>query len=129
MADFVLTGAKELEAKLVAIAMETPKKIASALYREAQVDMTESKKRVPVDTGALRSSGVVGEPQFDGKNVSVSLGYGGEGVDYALKVHEDLEARHKVGQAKYLESVIMESAPNLLERIAKRIDLASKATE
>ena len=71
MADFQLTGAKELEEKLGAIAMATPNKLAAALDREAQIEMTESKKRVPVDTGALRSSGVVQKPVFDGKNVSV----------------------------------------------------------
>ena len=123
MANVALTGVKELEAKLMAIAKNTPKKIGAALYREAQIEMTESKKRVPVDTGALRSSGVVQKPVFDGKNTSVKLGYGGPSVDYALKVHEDLEAFHKVGQAKYLESVLMESAPYLLQRIANRIDL------
>ena len=128
MAEFQLTGAKELEEKLRAIALATPNKLAAALYREAQIEMTESKKRVPVDTGALRSSGVVQKPVFDGKNVSVTLGYGGPSVDYAFKVHEDLQAFHKVGQAKYLESVIVESAPHLLQRIADRIDLmAAKA--
>ena len=129
MANFTLTGTKELEERLTAIAATAPQTLASALYREAQIEMTESKKRVPVDTGALRSSGVVDKPQFDGNNISVRLGYGGTAVDYAFRVHEDLEAFHKVGQAKYLESVILESAPHLLERIAKRIDLmAAKAT-
>ena len=128
MAEFVITGTKELEAKLKAIAAAMPSKIGVALYREAQIEMTESKKRVPVDTGALRSSGVVQKPVSDGNATSVTLGYGGPSVDYAFKVHEDLEAFHKVGQAKYLESVLMESAPNLLQRIANRLDvMAAKA--
>ncbi len=126
MFNFSIAGVKALVANLTGIAAATPKNIAAALYREAQIEMTESKKRVPVDTGALRASGVVQKPVFDGKNISVTLGYGGPSVDYAFKVHEDLQAFHKVGQAKYLESVILESAPHLAERIAKRIDLKAK---
>ncbi len=126
MFNFRIAGVKALVANLTGIAAATPKNIAAALYREAQIEMTESKKRVPVDTGALRASGVVQKPVFDGKNISVTLGYGGPSVDYAFKVHEDLQAFHKVGQAKYLESVILESAPHLAERIAKRIDLKAK---
>lgn len=49
--------------------------------------------------------------------------FGGEAEDYALIVHEDLEAHHATGQAKYLESVINESTPYMAERIGKRIQL------
>jgi hypothetical protein len=38
-------------------------------------------------------------------------------------VHEDLTALHKIGQAKYLESVIMESRPFMAARVARRMDL------
>jgi hypothetical protein len=48
---------------------------------------------------------------------------GGGTVDYALIVHEDLEAFHRVGQAKYIESVLNESKRSMPARIAKRIDL------
>ena len=87
MAEFQLIGAKELEEKLRAIALATPNKLAAALYREAQIEMTESKKRVPVDTGALRSSGVVQKPVFDGKNTSVTLGYGEGMAPMSLGLH------------------------------------------
>lgn len=48
---------------------------------------------------------------------------GGPSAPYAIYVHEDLEAFHKVGQAKYIESVLMESRPFMAARVAKRIDL------
>lgn len=92
-----------------------------ALYQEAQVEMTESKKRVPVDTGTLRSSGHVVKPATVGNRTTVDLVYGGAAEEYAIIVHEDLDAFHKVGQAKYLESVLMESAPHMTKRIAARV--------
>jgi hypothetical protein len=39
-------------------------------------------------------------------------------------VHEDLDAFHKVGQAKYLESVIMESRGFIGARVARRLNIA-----
>jgi len=94
---------------------------ADGLYEVAEEMMTESKQRVPVDTGALKNSGHVEKPQDTGENISVALGYGGPSAEYALTVHEDLDALHKVGEAKYLESVVREYAPYVLERVAKAI--------
>jgi hypothetical protein len=48
---------------------------------------------------------------------------GGPAAPYAIYVHEDLEAIHPVGQAKFIESVLLESRPFMAARIAKRIDL------
>lgn len=53
---------------------------------------------VPVDTGALRSSGRVEGPAL---NV-VTLSFGGASAPYALKVHEELDTPHTVGEARYL---------------------------
>lgn len=114
----------KVRARLERLAARMPTEAARALYAEAEVEMTEAKKRTPVDTGALRSSGHVDPPQttFSG-DVSVTLGFGGPAVNYALKVHEDLEAYHRVGQSKYLESTLMESRPYMAARIARRINL------
>jgi hypothetical protein len=42
-------------------------------------------------------------------------------ADYALHVHEDLEARHKTGQAKFLEVATNEQGPKIARQIAKDI--------
>jgi Bacteriophage HK97-gp10, putative tail-component len=95
-----------------------------ALYMEGQIEMTEAKKRTPVDTGTLQASGTVSLPETGkGDAVKVRLYFGGAAKAYALYVHEDLEAFHKQGQAKFLESVLNESAPYMKARIAKRINL------
>jgi hypothetical protein len=110
---------------LKALAARAPDRVGTALYLEAEIEMAEAKQRTPVDTGALRASGVVSLPEFSGRQISVSLNFGGPAAPYALVVHEDLEAHHPVGQAKYLESVIVESAPFMAARLARRLDLAS----
>lgn len=122
-------GAKEMIAKLKQIADRFPDRVAAAIYREAQIEMTESKRRVPVKTGVLRASGFVAEPERHGRNISVTLSYGGAADAYAIIVHENPDAFHKNGQWKYLESVLNESRPYMLGRIAKRIQLDREMVE
>lgn len=102
------------------------------LYLEAQGIMTASQPLVPVDTSALRSSGYVNEPVREGDRVEVTLGYGGpaakinpktgESTDaYALFVHENLEAHHPVGGAKYLELPFNQATRGMKGRVAANI--------
>ncbi len=118
-----MLGVSELKNKLKQIAAKFPDRVAAALYTEAQIEMTESKRRCPVDTGTLRASGFVARPERNGRRISVTLSYGGAAKDYAIYVHENLEAHHDVGQAKFLESVLNESAPHMAARIAARVSL------
>lgn len=88
--------------------------------------MTEAKARTPVDKGALKSSGYVHPPQYRGREITVEMGFGGPAAPYAVYVHEDLDAWHKPpGQARFLASVVDESAPYLLDRVGRRLNLAS----
>ena len=96
---------------------------AAALYQEALVEQKKSMKRTPVDTGALRDSHQTSLPKWQGQNLQVTIKVGGPAASYAVIVHEDMEAFHEVGQAKFLESTILESAPFLLERIGARMKL------
>ena len=115
-------GARELQAKLERLASETPNEVLRALFEEASIEMKESMRRTPVDTGALRASHELKKAQ-SGRDVAVTITVGGPAAPYAIPVHENLEAHHEVGQAKFLESTILESAPFMAERIGKRIDL------
>ena len=49
---------------------------------------------VPVDTGALMSSGHVQQPVRKGDVVTITLGFGGPSVKYATFVHE-VKANYK----------------------------------
>jgi hypothetical protein len=119
--DIKVDGLADLNRALTALSHTTNQSIGQALREEAEIEMTESKRRVPVDTGALRGSGRVVGPIDEGGDSLVRMEFGDAAAPYALYVHEDLEAFHKVGQAKYLESVLVESAPHLAQRVARRV--------
>ena len=59
----------------------------------------------------------------EGRDVSVRMSFGGNAVQYAVSVHENLEAFHRVGQAKFLESVLNESVGYMTQRVAARMRL------
>jgi len=114
------------------IATKFPDHVAAAMYQEAQIEMTESKRRCPVSPlpapkgvvpGTLRDSGQVARPDRRGKHISVTMSYGGAAEDYAVVQHENLDFHHTTGQAKFLESVINESRPYMAGRIADRVHL------
>ena len=57
----------------------------------------------------------------DGKKVTTyKLVFGGPSADYAAAVHENLTAKHRVGQAKFLESVVKERRGRLAQELAAR---------
>ncbi len=116
-------GLDQVMRRLRAIADQLPHEIGRALYEEAQIEKNESMRRTPVDTGALRASHEVSAPVIAGHDISVTISVGGASAPYAIYVHENLEALHPTGQAKFLESTILESKPYLARRIAARINL------
>lgn len=99
-----------------------PDLIAAALQAELEIESTESQRRTPVDTGALRASHSV-KVESAGGDITGTISVGGVAAPYAVHVHENLEAFHPVGQAKFLESTLNESQDFLAQRIARRIDL------
>lgn len=108
------------------VAKSFPDKALGALRVEAEVEMTESKRRVPVEHGTLRASGFVATSR-NGSNLSAVLSYGGAAEDYAIVQHERLDFLHpRGGQAKYLESVLNESRPFMLARLARRLNLENE---
>lgn len=135
-----LKGFPEMMRKLDAIAKQFPGEAGNALRAEGELEMTEAKQRTPLETGALQASGHVTGPEPDGKDQVVRLGFGGpagsgnhggetneKDVGYAVWVHENEDALHPRGQAKYLESVLLESAPDMPARVAARINLGGLA--
>ena len=118
-----VTGLEDVQRRLAQLARGIPNEVARALYEEAQIERLESMRRTPVDTGALRGSHHVTQPRIAGREISVTIEVGGVAAPYAVKVHENTESFHRVGQAKFLESTILESAPFFAARVARRIDL------
>lgn len=120
---FELKGTKELSARLKRLGPEAVQAAAASLYQSAEAVMTKSKEICPVQTGALRASGQVGMPEVTGNNVLVELGYGNASVDYAVHVHENLQAFHKPPtQAKFLEQPLKESLKDIEDKLKEDLD-------
>ena len=119
-----ITGAAAIQARLQRLGTEAPQALGAALYRQGERIMTEAKRRTPVDTGTLKASGAVLQPVVRGREVTVTLGFGGPAVGYAIHVHENLTARHPVGQAKFLESALFEASRTLAADLARDLDAA-----
>lgn len=121
---FKLKGTNRMQKKLRALAARYPERVDMALFVEGEIEMVESKKRVPVDTTVLQKSGFVSLPTRIGGKSSVTLSYGGAAEDYAIVQHEDPDLFHpNGGQWKYLESVLNESAPSMARRLARRLEI------
>lgn len=106
-----------MKARLIGVAADVRRAIDRAVYKFGNTEMREMKRRVPVDTGTLKNSGFVEKPKRSGDTVRLELGFGGAAEDYAIIVHEDLEAFHEVGEAKYVERPLSESAPHFANRV------------
>lgn len=121
--DFDVMGVEQMRRTLAHMAKKMPDEVGRALYQEAQIERTESMERTPVEHGPLKASHEVQEPVIKGDDISVAIAVGGPAAPYAIVVHEDLDAFHDVGQAKFLESTINESKPHMARRVGKRIQL------
>lgn len=115
-----VTGIADVTRKLQRFAAQFPDELKSALRSELEIESTESQRRTPVDTGALRQSHRV-EVKDDGDDIVGTITVGGPAAPYAVDVHERLDVFHPVGQAKFLESTLAESKAHLANRVAKRI--------
>lgn len=105
------------------IAREFPTYLGAALFDEMGIEAEECRERTPVDTGLLQSTVRAVGWVITANRIEAGVAAGGPGVEYAVKVHEDLDAFHRVGEAKFIERPLLESAPYLAQRIASRIHL------
>lgn len=130
----MLESAREMARKLRDVAKRYPDLVTKALRIEAEIEATEVKKRTPVYTGPtgpgkpipglLRGSVHVRGPFREGRRIYAIIVAGGAAGAYAWPQHEHLDWYHEIGQAKYIESVIMESRQYMGARIARRVQLA-----
>lgn len=113
-----VTGGREVEKSLQRILGRYPEAVAAALYQEGLALDAEAAKRMPVDTGRMRASRYTAPPEQTSSGPVVEVGVG---VEYAIYVHERTEARHPVGEAKFLENALRERASGFAARLAARI--------
>lgn len=88
------------------------KKKRKALNRIGVIVKADAQKMTPVDTANLRGSAYI---NADGSE-KVLIGYT---AAYAPYVHENLDAYHKVGEAKFLEKAVKMNQDRIVEELAK----------
>ncbi len=113
-----LTGIEEMRKKADATKREFRNAVIRAVKKFERIEGKEMDRRTPIDTRELIESRFEGEPIVNGNRIEAVMGYT---ADHAEVVHEDLEAHHSIGQAKYMESVLNESGPHFLERVAEDV--------
>jgi hypothetical protein len=125
-----LEGKDQVALALRLLGPRSAKAVAVALFKEANAIMNKAKEVTPVDTSTLKNSGHVKVPEIKGSKVSkvtVTLGFGGAAKEYAIKVHEDLNAYHKPPtQAKFLERPFLEAEVGMADRVAQELWLQLK---
>jgi hypothetical protein len=118
-----LEGFVELTKKLNKSISEISSVVEDALLDCGNDLQQKAQDLTPVDTGALRASAFT--EAESGNNPSVIVGYTEE---YAIFVHENLEAHHPVGQAKFLEQPLKENADKYVEYVRDKVqDLIDKS--
>jgi hypothetical protein len=110
-----LTGLPELQQTLQRLAQQAQQALVLALDAEANRILEASQPLVPLDTGALVSSGTV-ITQADGSEVR----YGNFGaVPYALVQHEETSFNHpRGGEHHYLSKPFLEATGDMATRLA-----------
>jgi hypothetical protein len=120
----MVRGVAEMNRRLLNLQRGTPEESLTAATNVAK------KKTLPLavslcpwDTHALQNSGKVEEARLQGYEAHVVISFG-EGLDYAVYVHEDLEANHPHGgQAKFLEEAINQSESTYARDLAAELRL------
>lgn len=124
MAEDTLKGITEVLSNLRKLHDYSPKEIGRSLMEETQVEVKECQRRSPVLSGTMRDEIHAEGPKMDGKEITAIITTGQKSIDYALQQHEDTELIHAVGEAKFIEGPIMESAPHMAARVAHRLDFS-----
>lgn len=120
-----VSGQEDLLEKLVKGGRAAVEGAGRFLYAHAVEVFNISQYLVPVDTGALRSSGYVTQPYVIGNNVGVLIVYGQASAPYALWVHERLDLFHEPPtQAKFLEQPLVDSVEDFQRGFRQVIEKA-----
>ena len=96
-----VTGAADINKRLRREVKKINGDVAQVVKLMAFESLSRSKAQTPVDTGNLRSGQYAAQADSAGHTWEI-----GAIADYAPFVHENLEANHPTGNAKFMENAI-----------------------
>ncbi len=114
----------EVMRKIHEFAQSFPTVTAKKVNEEFGVVGGESQEEAPVKTGQMRASLLVEPAQVSDGRISITLGYH---KNYSIYVHENLEAYHKVGKAKFLEDPLMRHLQTLPQELVDAVEQSLEA--
>lgn len=118
------SGAARMQRNLARIRDDYPNRAGRELYIRGEEIMLDSKDHyVPVDDGVLKNTGIVSRPVYKGKEIRVTLSYGGPAAPYALDQHETESFNHTIGEWKYLETPLMKAVRSMARDLARSLRL------
>ncbi len=103
----------------IEIAEDIKAAIWSAIEEGAEDIAEESKRLVPVESGALKDDCRIEETESNEVTVKYTL-------PYAAIQHEDLNAKHENGRAKFLEEPFNGRAEKIINSAAESIEKVIK---
>jgi hypothetical protein len=123
-ASFEIRGTKQVNRNLQEYADRFPEAAAVALFDQmheiVEPDVYES---TPEKSGDLRGTIQTESSVQNGKIVSCSIVAGGDNAPYAWIVHEDLDAFHPVGSAKYIERPLNRASRSFGQELGARLQV------
>lgn len=120
----VILGIADMNRRILNLQRALPDETERAAVRVAERRVLPAAiEYCPKKTGDLRESGAVGTAVRNGYEVSVPITFGSDNVDYAGYVHENLEANHPIGQAKFLERAMNEEESSYAADLAHEVRL------
>lgn len=112
MAKGKVTGLERVVNNLNKHAKKIEKDTLDGLFIAGLKVQRDAQKLVPVDTGNLKGSAYTTKG-----DTTVTIGFT---ANYAIFVHENMEAHHKVGQAKFLEVALRNNQDEILRILQQR---------
>ena len=116
MSSVTVKGLSNLQKQIADIPNKTLKGIEKAMG----IIYDASQPLVPVDTGALKRSGVI-ESVNNGMKIKYHSENPKNNYNYAVIQHENMSFNHRVGQAKYLEDAIKNNLDEIEDAIVKEV--------
>lgn len=113
-----ITGLEQVEANINRLVRNNWNDAKKGLLEEANIVLNQSIRQTPREFGDLRRSGTVEETKDTKHEYEVTIGFN---ESYAAAIHENLNAHHDIGKAKYLEDPLMARVDDITKNIAKRI--------
>lgn len=117
MSLFKIIGIAELKRKMKQREAKRGRKFRQWLALAGLHIQRSAQKKCPVDTGLLRNSA---RTELDGVGIESECEVSFS-TSYAIFVHEDLEAHHEVGEAKFLEKAVQEKKPEIIAMIKDKM--------